>query len=240
MVDQRAYEVARELQLASKILLLYLQSLGMPVRSASSHIDSKLAQQLRETRIVDIKREARRQSRHNRSQPRRDEYWEYLDAWSDRRRWVGPDPVTTAQAADVADVSAATIRKWVSRGHLHPLTRRGRSNVFCVADVLRARDEALSRNRQPKTLHTYGDWDFRGPLPDSFRGVTSANLQDLVTTEEGARNAGVAAATVRSWAHRGHLAPAGRRGRSPLFIRADVIRVARRAPYRPKRRPLIF
>jgi DNA-binding transcriptional MerR regulator len=237
MDEQRVYEVARELQLASKVILLYLQSLDAPLRSASSHIDAALAQQVRATRIVDIKREARQQSQRNRDQPRRDEYWMHEDGWSDRRRWIGPDPVTTAQAARAAEVSPATIRKWVTRGHLHPSAHDGRSNVFRLDDVLRARDGAAVRNRQPKSLHSSRDRDFRFHLPDRFRGVTSANLQDLVTAQEGAKNAGVAASTVRSWVHRGLLVPAGRRGRFPLFIRVDVIRVARRTPYRPRRRP---
>jgi len=240
MGERRVYEVARELQLASKVILLYLQSLGVPQRSASSTMDPDLAQQVRATRIVDIKREARQQSQRNRGQPRRDEYWELEDDWSDQRRWVGPDPVTTAQAAQAAEVSAATIRKWVEREHLHPIARDGRSNVFRLADVLRARGGAAARNRQPESLHTSGDWDFRSPLPDRFRGVTSANLQDLVTAQEGAKNADVAASTVRSWVHRGLLVPAGRKGRFPLFTRVDVIRLARREPYRPRRRPPIF
>jgi len=99
--------------------------------------------------------------------------------------------VTTAQAARAAEVSAALIRKWVAREHLHPIARDCRSNVFRLADVLRARDGAAARNRQPKSLHTSDDWNFRSPLPDRFRGVTSANLQDLVTTQEGAKSAGV-------------------------------------------------
>ena len=240
MGEQRVYEVARELQLASKVILLYLQSLGAPLRSASSQIDRDLAQQVRTTRIVDIKREARQQSQRNRDQPRRDEYWEFEDDWSDQRVWVGPDPVTTAQAARAAGVSPATIRKWVARGHLHPSAREGRTNVFRLGDVLRARDGAAARSRQPKSLHTSGDWGFRFPLPDRLRGVTSANLQDLVTAQEGAKSAGVAASTVRSWVHRGLLVPAGRKGRIPLFIRVDVIRLARREPYRPRRRQPIF
>ena len=148
--------------------------------------------------------------------------------------------MTTAQAARAAEVSAATIRKWVAREHLHPIARDGRSNVFRLADVLRARDAAAARNPQPKSLHTSGDWNFRSTLPDRFRGVTSANLQDLVTAQKGAKSAGVAASTVRSWVHRGLLVPAGRKGRFPLLIRVDVIRLARREPYRPRRRPPIF
>jgi len=69
MGEQRVYEVARELQLASKVILFYLQSLGVPLRSASSKMDPDLAQQVLATRIVDIKREARQQSQRNRDQP---------------------------------------------------------------------------------------------------------------------------------------------------------------------------
>ena len=148
MGEQRVYEVARELQLASRVILLCLQSLGVHLRSASSKMDPDLVQQVLATRIVDIKREARQQSQRNRRQPRRDVYWELEDDWSDQRVWVGPDPVTTAQAARAADVSPATIRKWVARGHLHPIAREGRSNVFPLGDVLQARDGAAA---QPAT-----------------------------------------------------------------------------------------
>ena len=98
--------------------------------------------------------------------------------------------MTTAQAARAADASPATIRQWVARGHLHSIAREGRSNVFPLGDVLQARDGAAARNRQPKSLHASGDQGFRFPLPDRFRGVTSANLQDLVTAQEGAKSAG--------------------------------------------------
>lgn len=45
-------------------------------------------------------------------------------------------PITTAQAAQLAQVSASTIRMWVLRGHLHP-TRVGRPQQFDPFDILR-------------------------------------------------------------------------------------------------------
>jgi len=44
----------------------------------------------------------------------------------------------------------------------------------------------------------------------------------LVTTEDAARLADVDVATIRQWRRRGHLQPAGRRGRSTLYRVEDV------------------
>ena len=46
--------------------------------------------------------------------------------------------VTTAIAARVVGVSPSTVRMWVHRGHLTPVSSSGRSHVFIVQDVLRA------------------------------------------------------------------------------------------------------
>lgn len=62
-------------------------------------------------------------------------------------------------------------------------------------------------------------------------------LQSLVTATEAARHAGVAAATVRSWASRGHLQPAGRdeQGR-PLYRLIDVAKAERATREQARRR----
>lgn len=54
----------------------------------------------------------------------------------------------------------------------------------------------------------------------------------LITGTMAAREAGVAAGTVRKWVQLGHLAPAGRKGRAHLFRLEDVFaaeRATRRA-----------
>ena len=45
----------------------------------------------------------------------------------------------------------------------------------------------------------------------------------LVTTAEAAELAGVSEAVIRMWRYRGHLRPAGRRGRRPLYDPVDVL-----------------
>lgn len=63
--------------------------------------------------------------------------------------------VTTDEAAEIAGVPAATIRKWVMRGDLEPLRRGAKPLRFSYADVAavqaskrskawRARHEAMS------------------------------------------------------------------------------------------------
>ncbi|GAA2439520.1 hypothetical protein GCM10010388_30680 [Streptomyces mauvecolor] len=54
----------------------------------------------------------------------------------------------------------------------------------------------------------------------------------LVTTAMAAEEAAVAPDTIRKWVQLGHIAPAGRSGRSHLFHLADVF-AAERATRRP-------
>lgn len=54
------------------------------------------------------------------------------------------------------------------------------------------------------------------------------NLDSLVTTNEAAAACGVAAATIRTWAARGHLQPTGLDPHNrPMYRLIDVLRVAR-------------
>ncbi|MEU2433644.1 helix-turn-helix domain-containing protein [Streptomyces sp. NPDC007861] len=46
--------------------------------------------------------------------------------------------LTTAEAAEVAQVSPACIRQWVRRGYLRPVARYGKRNLYREDHVLRA------------------------------------------------------------------------------------------------------
>jgi excisionase family DNA binding protein len=52
--------------------------------------------------------------------------------------------LTGKEAATLVGVSGSTIRMWVSRGHLKPAARRGRTYWYLEADVLHA--EQVTRN----------------------------------------------------------------------------------------------
>jgi excisionase family DNA binding protein len=54
----------------------------------------------------------------------------------------------------------------------------------------------------------------------------SGDLLDelLFTADEAAEEVGVAVATIYVWVHRGHLAPAGTRGKHKLYRLADVFK----------------
>jgi hypothetical protein len=56
--------------------------------------------------------------------------------------------------------------------------------------------------------------------------------EDLVTTREAAREAGVTAPTIRKWASEGRLTPAGTRGRETLYRLTDVFDAERRSSLR--------
>jgi DNA-binding transcriptional MerR regulator len=68
---------------------------------------------------------------------------------------LDPDEVylTTAQAAELAGVSAAAIRKWVEREHLVPAgrDRRGRM-VFTQIGVAKAEEKTRKLARRPENV----------------------------------------------------------------------------------------
>lgn len=51
--------------------------------------------------------------------------------------------------------------------------------------------------------------------------------EPLFTAEEAAAEVGVKAATIYVWVHRGHLVPAGTRGKHRLFRLSDVFEAER-------------
>ena len=234
----RVYEVAKQLDVPSKVLVLYLASQGSVVRSASTKLDDGSVQVLLTVQAFEIKTAAIKQAIHDRRQAARQapERWDYGDDdwYVEEPVWDGPSVLTTPQAARAVGVSAATVRQWMARGHLTPIGRQGRAHLFTAADVMAVDKRTRARVRQPVQSSSRSDgWTL---AVDERRGVSSANINDHVTAAEAAYSAGVSPATVRSWVHRGLLATVGRRGRADLFVRLDVIRLARRAPYRPKRK----
>lgn len=160
-----------------------------------------------------------------------DEDWEWFYVSRTWRQWIGPDLLTTQQAARAWAISPATIRQWVHRGYLAPVGTEGRSAVFAARDVYRVALATGDRNLQPGGPLRRDD-DERRLNINACRG---RDLQELVTAEEAAVAVGVSPATIRSWKHRGHLPPAQHRGRTPLYRLADVLTAARRKPHRPRR-----
>ncbi|WP_102922512.1 helix-turn-helix domain-containing protein [Streptomyces noursei] len=50
---------------------------------------------------------------------------------------LGQRLLTTAEAAEAAGVTPSCIRQWVSRGHLRPVARYGKRNLYREDHVLR-------------------------------------------------------------------------------------------------------
>lgn len=243
LVRYRVYKVAHDLGLASKIVLLYLDSVGLTHRSASSVLREEAKAVLDTVRIVDIKREARAQAAQNRQRgPMGQQFWyQSTDDYGyvlGPLQWVGPEVLTTTEAAAAVGVSPSTLRQWVRRGHLKPAGWQGKQRTFTAEAVLAADRATDSRNKQPGTVgHRHRDRHYLAA--DGHRGVSSANLTELIDATEAARSAGVAPATIRAWVHRGHLHPRGQGGKR-LFLRQDVLRLARRGPHRTRPKPTVF
>jgi len=239
--ERRVYEVAKQIGVPSKVLLLHLRAHKIPARSASSPLAPDVVAELLTHRDYEVKTSAIRQASQERREaaPAPDTWWDYgPDDWpNDKPVWVGPEVLTAADAGRAVGVTAATIRQWVARGYLKPVGNDGRAHLFDAAEVRALQERTSSRARQPVQAPGSDRWIF---AIDQRRGTTSANILDLVTSVEAAHSAGVAAATVRSWVRRGLLTPTGRRGRSHLFVRLDVIKLARRPGYRPQRKPRHF
>nr|WP_242640928.1 helix-turn-helix domain-containing protein [Streptomyces kasugaensis] len=64
--------------------------------------------------------------------------------------------LTTEEAAEVACVTPACIRKWVSRGHLAVTARSGSRNLYREDHVLAAeRQRRMQRISRPPTDETF-------------------------------------------------------------------------------------
>lgn len=70
-------------------------------------------------------------------------------------------PVPPEDAAHAAAVQLATLRKWVSRGHISPPDRHGRYDLIEIADWIEGRDQHHARIAESRyrvdVSHRYGD-----------------------------------------------------------------------------------
>jgi DNA-binding transcriptional MerR regulator len=115
--------------------------------------------------------------------------------------------LTTDEAAALAKVSPATIRQWRKRGHLYPSDLdRQRQPLYVPRLVLQAAQRSDSST------------------PDA---IEHRDPDELLTVKAAASWLGVGPSTIRTWAHRGKVAPAciNERGRS-LYRAGDLAAAA--------------
>lgn len=211
-VKVRVYDLAKELGRASRDILLLLRDLGIDVHSASAIVPADAAEHLRKHRHVTI-RTAGPELHPDTGARKAPTPCRSAESRSDS---TPAQLITTQDAARLCSVRPATIRQWVTRGHLQPCGRRGRTLVFARADVLDAAQRVNERRRRaPHAL----------PVDMFVRGVT-ANA--LLTTTEAAAAVQVSPSTIRMWVLRGHLRVRERRGTSNCFRVSDVRDAARR------------
>lgn len=67
--------------------------------------------------------------------------------------------VTTDEAAAIAGVDPATIRKWVLAGHLNPLRRGAKPMRFWYDDVARVQRDRRSKAWTQRHAQAVAAWD---------------------------------------------------------------------------------
>jgi excisionase family DNA binding protein len=205
----RVYELARELKAESRAVLATLAEMGHPLPSAASLVQPSVVTRLRE----------QAPALKGLSPPRAPStsgHWNdaYADDESDEDSYRHPDDLVTAvQAASMCGVKPATIRQWVSRGHLTSDHRSGRRDFYRAGDVLAAQAR-VNHHKQAR--------------PSSRINLPAHHRSALITAAEAARLLGVSPSTIRMWVNRGHLAPTVRTSRPYLFTVGAVLLAANR------------
>lgn len=200
----RVYELATELAIPTKQLMAELTRRGDFVRSAASTLSPEIARSIRAAHGITTPPPRRPVARPGTPRPRSSVP---LDDPADHDYTM-----TTQEAAEEFEVSAATIRQWVRRGHLRAAGSQGRAQVYRHSDLERARAATRSSTR-------------RTPPP---RPTPHGLALRPISTAEAAAVIGVAPSTIRMWVHRGLLRPLPDRGRGHRFDLTDVLRTARR------------
>lgn len=199
MGKTRVHELAYELGVTSRQVLVELERLGQHTRSASSTVEGSPAAWVRRAFAFTAhgRPRLRRPPQPGLSVP-----------------FPPPQQITAAEAWSVVSVQPATIRQWVSRGYLRSVGTRGRAALYDRDDLRRAQLRTRSRT---KTVPFHPVLDLSPKYDDR-----------LITVVGAAGFLGVAPSTVRSWVTRGRLSPVGRSGRAHLFTVHSVLVASRR------------
>lgn len=235
VAKRRVYEVARQLDMPTSSLISHLRARGVRVLAASSLLPPG-ADSLLDEIAADPRTPPPLPAPPPRPRPPASRYWDWEgdSRWKTYRftSWIGPDEVTAKEAAEAYEVTPATIRQWVRRGHLQPSRVKGRTHLFAARDVNRAAIATSHRDKQPRDALS-GRLSAGAPIP--LAHVDGRSMQAVLTADDASRLLNVPAATIRSWRHRSLLQPLYFDGRTPMYRIADIVAVARRPPHQRKR-----
>ncbi|MEU4196803.1 helix-turn-helix domain-containing protein [Kribbella sp. NPDC026611] len=140
--------------------------------------------------------------------------------------------ITTRDVADLLGVTQSTVRRWVARGYIRPVGNLGPSNLFNTSEVLAAYDDIEARRKATGQAHR--QYGYRVEMRPIDR-IRPKHYDAVVNVGEAARLIGVRPGTIRSWVHRGHLAPLASSKPRAIRLRLGDVITAARARWLPRR-----
>ena len=202
----RVYELAKQLDLPSAVVLRRLRELGyVGIRSAATTLGENVLPAMYDALAgTDAKHWEQAKAEHEAEQ----QYWR---VWEHAHNRV---LLTTNEAAQLCNVAPATIRQWVARGKLTQAVHDRQGVMFDLVDLAKV-EHSTRKSASPILV---GE--------EVFNLHEDADGHDLIDGNDAARLMRVSPATIRQWVARGKLSAVALDGRGvKLYRLVDLAKV---------------